>query len=108
MEVVIDGQTYVPEQKAIVVNGKLWVPRPKESRRVTAIGGRYVPEWLVKATVDGDTIIIKYSDRDGDVTTREIDPIRFCYDRGALWLLAYCHLRCDLRTFRVTNISKGE
>jgi len=45
-------------------------------------------------------VTIEYQDRNGAITTREIDPISIDGDM----IFAYCHLRHDYRHFRISRI----
>ena len=40
----------------------------------------------------------------GSTTRREVDPYRLWYAAGGLYLIAYCHLRKDVRLFAVERI----
>jgi hypothetical protein len=56
---------------------------------------------LLADTVDsGGDVVISYSDANGSLTTRQIQPIML-FDR---WLVAFCRLRNDERHFAVGNI----
>lgn len=47
---------------------------------------------------------IRYEDRKGAVTERQIYPLAVLYFEYAVMLLAYCNLRDDYRSFHVTHI----
>jgi predicted DNA-binding transcriptional regulator YafY len=46
-----------------------------------------------------------FSAHNGENTTRKIDPYRLVESRGAWYVVAYCHLRNDLRMFALHRIS---
>lgn len=47
---------------------------------------------------------LHYLSRDGEVTVRDVDPYGIAY-RGGCWFVAgHCHLRGEIRTFRVDRI----
>ncbi|MDF1514340.1 MAG: YafY family protein [Anaerolineae bacterium] len=41
-------------------------------------------------------------------TCREVDPYALIFRRGLWYLIAYCHLRDEMRTFRVDRIKKAD
>jgi proteasome accessory factor B len=45
-----------------------------------------------------------YSPHDDQETERRVDPYGLALRQGTWWLVGYCHLRQDLRTFRVNRI----
>jgi hypothetical protein len=55
---------------------------------------------LADAVDSGGDVVISYSDVNGSVTTRQIQPLML-FDR---WLGAFCRLRKDERHFAVSNI----
>jgi predicted DNA-binding transcriptional regulator YafY len=42
--------------------------------------------------------------RTGDRSERDVDPYQVVYRAGRWYLVAYCHLRADLRVFRLDHI----
>lgn len=60
---------------------------------------------LARAAEEGRTVQIRYVPASRNVTTRrEVDPYRLWYAGGALYLIAYCHRRRDVRMFAVDRI----
>lgn len=49
---------------------------------------------------------IRYRDIDGEITTRNIKPIRLGFKHWRQYVEAYCHLRSDKRSFRISRIEK--
>lgn len=47
---------------------------------------------------------IRYTARDGDKTTRDIEPVIFASTHGRWYLIGWCRLRNDMRWFLVTRI----
>jgi predicted DNA-binding transcriptional regulator YafY len=45
-----------------------------------------------------------FSASGGSTSRREVDPYRLWYAAGGLYLIAYCHLRKDVRLFAVERI----
>ena len=58
-------------------------------------------------TYTGETEVnIDYSDFEGNVTNRDIS-IKYIYEEnGKNYIRAFCHLRNEMRTFKITNILK--
>lgn len=60
---------------------------------------------LTKATAKLHTVQMRYFSATRHQTTRrEVSPYRLWYNQGALYLIAYCHLRKDVRMFAVERI----
>jgi predicted DNA-binding transcriptional regulator YafY len=60
---------------------------------------------LTQAIAQAKTVQLRYfSASRGRLSRREIDPYRLWYASGGLYLVAYCHLRCDVRMFAVERI----
>jgi predicted DNA-binding transcriptional regulator YafY len=65
------------------------------------------PEWLdavVRAIQARQRVRIHYHAQTGDVTERDVDPYQVAYRAGRWYLVGYCHLRADLRVFRLDHI----
>jgi len=60
---------------------------------------------LTRAIAEKRTVQMRYFSASRNTTTRrEVDPYRLWYAAGALYLIAYCHLRRDVRMFAVDRI----
>ncbi len=60
---------------------------------------------LTKAIAETRTVQMRYYSASRNTTTRrEVDPYRLWYAAGALYLIAYCHRRRDVRMFAVDRI----
>lgn len=60
---------------------------------------------LTQAIAQAKTVQLRYfSASRGRLSRREIDPYRLWYASGGLYLVAYCHLRRDVRMFAVERI----
>jgi predicted DNA-binding transcriptional regulator YafY len=60
---------------------------------------------LIRAITDKRTVQMRYYSASRNVTSRrEVDPYRLRYVDGALYLIAYCHWRKDVRMFAVERI----
>ncbi|WP_447972563.1 helix-turn-helix transcriptional regulator [Nitrospira sp. Kam-Ns4a] len=68
-------------------------------------GHRDTIDRLTQAISQARTVQLRYfSASRGKVTRREADPYRLWYASGGLYLVAYCHLRRDVRLFAVERI----
>lgn len=66
---------------------------------------RHVIDRVTEAITQARTIQIRYfSASRNKATRREVDPYRLWYAAGGLYLIAYCHLRRDVRMFAVERI----
>lgn len=63
-----------------------------------------VVQKLENAMKSGSAIKIKYTDINKNVTYREISPKFFTKEHGVAFVVSFCHLRNDKRTFRISNI----
>lgn len=62
---------------------------------------------LEQATRNRKRLTLSYlGTRDGVVSARDVDPYGLAYRQGAWLLVAYCHLRKGVRTFRLDRISE--
>ncbi len=59
---------------------------------------------LRAATWDEATIRFRYEDAKGQPSQREVDPLSIVYLEGAHMLMAWCHLRCNFRVFRLDRM----
>lgn len=60
---------------------------------------------ITEATARLRTLQMRYYSASRNTTTRrEVDPYRLWYAAGGLYLIAYCHLRKDVRMFAVERI----
>lgn len=53
-------------------------------------------------------LLIEYCDRNGEKTTRVIEPHIIVFKQGLWYVYAYCHLREDFRFFKTGRIEKAE
>lgn len=51
---------------------------------------------------------LRYTSYDGNASERAFDPYGIVYCEGYWYTAGYCHLRCDLRTFRMDRIVELE
>lgn len=65
-----------------------------------------IPPLIEKAVLDRAVIAIDYETRDGERSQREIEPISLVGSDHAWYLVAWCRLRDDRRSFRVDRIGE--
>ena len=61
---------------------------------------------IQKAIEENVALLISYRDRDGEPTTREIEPHTLILKQGLWYSYAYCRLRQTFRLFKVGRIEK--
>lgn len=71
-------------------------------RRTTTSGG--VLSALAGATRRQRRVGLAYLAADGSLTSRSLDPYGIAYRSGSWFVAGFCHLRGDIRTFRVDRI----
>lgn len=57
-----------------------------------------------RATIRRQTVRFKYHARRGESGTRDADPYGLVHVTGTWLMIAYCHVRNDLRTFRLSRM----
>ena len=63
---------------------------------------------IIQKAIDQTTILkIKYHDRNGDLTERNIEPHLILFKQGLWYVFAYCHLREDFRFFKTGRIESA-
>ncbi|MBI5931069.1 MAG: YafY family transcriptional regulator [Chloroflexi bacterium] len=63
---------------------------------------------LSKAIQQKRCLLVTYKAWNGDISTREFDAYGLVMHGGLWYTIGYCHLRKDLRTFRVDRITEAE
>jgi predicted DNA-binding transcriptional regulator YafY len=61
-------------------------------------------ETAVRAIRSRSQLAIRHRGQDGSETERAIDPYQVVHRYGCWYLVGYCHLRSDLRVFRLDHI----
>jgi predicted DNA-binding transcriptional regulator YafY len=76
--------------------------------RVHMLGGAgppmTVPALVADALSAGRVLRIAYSDRGGEATSRDIEPLGYIENSGKWYLIAWCRLREGIRAFRTDRI----
>jgi predicted DNA-binding transcriptional regulator YafY len=63
---------------------------------------------LSAATQKSQRVRLHYQSFDGSATEREVDPYGLAYRAGRWYLAGYCHLREDVRVFRLDRVGSAE
>jgi len=97
---VLDVLDPAGRRRATDLCQRIWVDvAPAAPRRVISV--------LEQALVDQVTINLTYTDVTGQITRREIEPMIFALTGGRWLLVAWCHLRVDIRWFDLSRIQKA-
>jgi predicted DNA-binding transcriptional regulator YafY len=95
-------QTLTEEQEAALERRRSALMLAGERPAMPPLAGS-----LERAAAERVQVILRY-DRNGSQTDRRVDPYGL-FHRGAYWyLISYCHLRQDLREFRLDRIASVE
>lgn len=63
---------------------------------------------LASAAQSGERVRLRYVDNDGRSSDRDIDPYGLARRGGRWYVVGHCHLRKDLRSFRIDRIETVE
>ena len=59
---------------------------------------------LEQAVLEREVVVLDYEDRSGEATRREVEPVGFVASDSHWYLVAWCRLRQDGRSFRTDRI----
>ncbi|NKT42916.1 WYL domain-containing protein [Rhodococcus hoagii] len=90
---VLDPRT---RAKADELAGRIWVDAPPTPRTIKSA--------LEEAMSEQHVVRIRYTSRDGDTTTRDVEPVMFAARNGQWYLIGWCRLRSEMRWFLVPRI----
>ncbi|MGU3584615.1 helix-turn-helix transcriptional regulator [Rhodococcus sp. C26F] len=79
--------------------GRVWVNAPAAPRAVKSA--------LEEAMAEQQVVRICYTSREGDTTTRDVEPVMFASTNGHWYLIGWCRLRNDMRWFLVSRIERA-
>lgn len=82
--------------KADELAARIWVDAPATPRRIRSA--------LEDAMAEQRVVRIRYVSRDGDDTTRDVEPMMFAATNGRWYLVGWCRLRDAVRWFVVSRI----
>lgn len=63
---------------------------------------------VAAALLDGGVLRLRYRDRDGAASVREVEPLGSVVRDGTWYLIGWCRLRDGVRAFRTTRIERVE
>lgn len=91
------------------LNGAVTFATPQRPRLPDASGDAPAClEALVGAIHARRRVRIRHQTQDGDITERQVDPYQVVYRAGRWYLVGHCHLRADLRVFRLDHIEQAQ
>ncbi|MEM9954919.1 MAG: YafY family protein [Chloroflexota bacterium] len=85
-------------RKAIIFNHSVYVAQSPE-----LIDNGFIV-MLSSAIEKKQRVHLSYQSWQGDLTERPVDPYSLVHNEGYWYMVAYCHLRDDLRTFRLDRV----
>lgn len=59
---------------------------------------------ISNAISSGSTLSIRYTKQNGKVSTRTIKPLFIKHEHGCMYVSAFCYLRHEERTFRLSRL----
>ncbi len=99
MRKVLDVLDPTTRERAAALSGRVWVDvEPSAPRRTMSV--------LERTMVDQVTVRMTYTDRDGEQTRREVEPMIFAFGGRRWYLVAWCRLRVGIRWFELARIDK--
>ena len=94
---VLDPQT---RHRAHALGERVWVDVPDGPPR-------WVMSAVESAMLEQVTARIHYTDRQGAVTYREVEPMIFAFVSGRWYLVAWCRVRDAVRWFDLSRVSRA-
>ncbi|MGQ9707224.1 MAG: helix-turn-helix transcriptional regulator [bacterium] len=91
---------YIEDNTDIKIDGKIIYDYSLSSKKFTKI------EQAIK--LKKQIVITYFSLRTSRLTERAVDPYALIFRRHAWYLIGYCHLRKNIRTFRIERIKQVE
>lgn len=94
---VLDPRT---RARADELASRVWVNTPPTSSRA-------IRSALEEAMAEQRVARIRYSAKDGAMTTRDVEPVLFASTNGQWYLVGWCRLRNAMRWFTVSRIERA-
>lgn len=91
---VLDPRT---RTKADELAARVWVDAPPTPRTIKSA--------LEEAMAEQRVVRIRYTSRDGNTSSRDVEPVVFASRNGRWYLIGWCRLRNDMRWFLVSGIA---
>ncbi|MGP3533510.1 helix-turn-helix transcriptional regulator [Microbacterium sp. RD1] len=110
----MDAAPFVPAAAA-AMRKLTYAMTPDDARRAreraervhflrSAAEKRGVPRAVSDALSTGRVLRIRYGDREGRETTRDIEPLGYVESDGVWFVVAWCRMRGSVRAFRIERI----
>lgn len=94
---VLDPRT---RERADELAHRVWVNSIPSSSRATKSA-------LEEAMAEQRVVRIRYTSKDGAMTTRDVEPVLFASTNGQWYLIGWCRLRSAMRWFTVSRIDRA-
>jgi predicted DNA-binding transcriptional regulator YafY len=94
---VLDPRT---RARADALADRIWVHTPPTASRV-------VRSALEEAMAEQRVVRIRYTSREGDTTTRDVEPVLFASTNGRWYLVGWCRMRDAMRWFTVSRVERA-
>lgn len=62
---------------------------------------------IKESILEKKVVIFDYHGSNGEINTRTVEPLKLCFKENAWYLLAFCRLRQEIRTFKITRIKNA-
>lgn len=96
---IVDVLDPLTRTRADELASRVWVNAAATPRRVTSA--------LEEAMAEQRVVRIRYTSRDGETTTRDVEPVLFAATNGQWYLVGWCRLREAMRWFLVARIERA-
>jgi predicted DNA-binding transcriptional regulator YafY len=97
---IMDVLDPITRARAEKLAGRVWVKAlPSSSRTIRSA--------LEEALAEQRVIRIRYTTRDGTMTTRDVEPVLFASMNGQWYLVGWCRLRNAMRWFTVSRVERA-
>jgi predicted DNA-binding transcriptional regulator YafY len=94
---VLDPHT---RARADALAHRVWIDAPPSSSRA-------IRSALEEAMSDQRVVRLRYTARDGNTTTRDVEPVLFASTNGQWYLVGWCRLRDAMRWFAVSRVERA-
>lgn len=97
---VLDVLDPAARRRATELSQRIWVNvEPSAPRALMSV--------LEQTLLDQVTVNLAYTDAQGNITQREVEPMIFALTDGRWLLVAWCRLRGDIRWFTLSRIRRA-
>jgi predicted DNA-binding transcriptional regulator YafY len=94
---VLDPRTLA---RANELADRVWISAPPSASRA-------IRSAVEDAMADQRVVRIRYTSRDGETTTRDVEPVLFASSNGQWYLVGWCRLRDAMRWFTMSRVVRA-